>query len=131
MIGTPDARDELGKRAGERVARAGEIQKNVLAPALRKLSQPPVPHRLDDRIDEMFFDHLFGTLDMSDEEARKDFDRQLAEMARDELECAIERASLPDARRLKSISDSERVFFGALKKHFPDARSADTHGERG
>ena len=124
-LGEPDGRALVGRRATERVARAATIRSKVLYPALKQLTprQDPMPDDLDARIDEMFFDHLFQTLPMDEENARMAFDRRLVELARQELQHAISRSPGSDARRLKAISGAERAFRLGLAKHFPDTRT--------
>jgi CRISPR system Cascade subunit CasA len=127
-LGEPEARAALGRRAAERVTKAALMRSKVLYPALTQLSpRGMVPEdRLDTRVDDIFFDHLSETIEMTDEDARLAFDRKLEDLARDELQAAIDRCALADARRFKVISDAERMFSNCLRKHFPDVvRSPD------
>jgi hypothetical protein len=79
---------------------------------------------LDARVDEIFFDHLFQTLEMDDDAARLAFDQRLKDFAWAELQRAIDRSPIADARRLKAISEAERIFGAALWKNFPDVAIA-------
>jgi CRISPR system Cascade subunit CasA len=131
MLGKPDQREALGKRAAARVVSAAMMRSKVLYPSLKELALggTVAPDRLDGHVDEIFFDHLFRTLGLSDDEARLAFDRQLRDLAKQELEEAIARASIPDARRLKAISLAERRFASCLRRNFPDITSTSvTHG---
>src|SRR5207244_13616192 len=81
----------------------------------------PVADDVYAHFDEMYFDHLFKNVAMVDDDARLAFDKQLAELAWNELQRAIRKSGSPDARKLKAISDAERMFLLCLKKNFPDA----------
>jgi CRISPR system Cascade subunit CasA len=122
QLGQADARAKLGKRASERVIRAKMIGSKVLFPALKKLASggKVVDDSLDARVDEIFFDHLFVTLELSDEPARLAWDERLRDLGWNELQRAIERSCIAEARQFKAISDAESMFNGCLRKNFPD-----------
>jgi len=122
ILGQPDARAALGKRASERVASAQKMRSKVLFPALKQLVLQATPPNdgFDARVDEIFFDHLFGTIEMGDEEARLAFERELRVLAQVELAQAIDRSATADARRFKAISAAESMFNACLRKNFSD-----------
>jgi CRISPR system Cascade subunit CasA len=122
-LGNPDARAAIGRRAEERVASTEKMQRKVLYPALRQLGEL-VGDDLDALVDELFFEHLFATLDENDEDARLAWERELRDLAKDELERAISRCALPSARRFKVVSAAEGTFAGCLKRNFPDIQAA-------
>lgn len=99
------------------------MRRKVLYPAFKQLAAggPVVADGLDQRVDGMFFEHLAATLPMPEDAASVAFEVRLAELAWQELQRAIERSAAGDARRLKAISDAERMFEVCLRKHFPDA----------
>ena len=125
-LGQPDGRAVLGRRAVQRVASVATMRSKVLYPALKQLAEgaKPMSDDLDARVDDIFFDDLFGTLDMADDEAAVAFARRLADLAWRELQRSIDRTGAADAHRLKAISDAERMFKACLKKNFPDAAAA-------
>jgi CRISPR system Cascade subunit CasA len=125
-LGELDGRAVLGRRASARVASAATMRNKVLYPALKQLALGgrPMPDHLDARVDDVFFDHLFETLTMADDDARLAFEQRLAELAWRELQRAIDRSGTADARRLKAISEAERMFKACLKRAFPDAATA-------
>jgi CRISPR system Cascade subunit CasA len=126
-LGEAEARAALGRRAAERITTAATMRRNVLYPALKQLSlgSTVLEDRLEARVDDMFFDHLAETIDLTDDDARLTFERALAALAQKELQAAIGRCAFGDARKFKAISDAERMFNFCLHKHFPDAvRSA-------
>jgi CRISPR system Cascade subunit CasA len=124
----PDARAKLGRRAEERVASAQTMGSKVLFPALVRLGLTE-RKEFDSRVDELFFEHLFATLDQEDEPARLSWERQLQDTAREELERAISRCALPSARRFKVVSEAERMLAGCLRKNFPDVQAAGSATE--
>lgn len=121
-LGQPDGRAALGKRASGRVDAADKMRSKVLFPALQQiaLGEHVVPDRFTARVDDLFFDDLFGTLAASDDEARLAFDARIRDIAWSELQRAIDRCCVPDAQSLKAISAAERMFKGCLNKNFPD-----------
>jgi CRISPR system Cascade subunit CasA len=126
-LAQPDTRAMLGRRAEERVAATERMQRMVLYPALRQLG-PGVGTEFygtefDQRVDVMFFDRLFATLNDSDNDARLAWERELNHLAEEELERAISRCALPSARRYKVVSAAERKFAGCLRKNFPDIQA--------
>ena len=54
--------------------------------------------------------------------------RRLRDLARAELEVAIQRAALGEARHYKAISSAEGMFRGCLNKNFPDLEEANANG---
>jgi hypothetical protein len=72
------------------------------------------------RVDDVFFHHLFDHADASDAEANLAFERTLFALAQQELEKAIERCVVPDAQRLRAISEAEGLLRGCARKWFPD-----------
>lgn len=131
-LGQPDARALVGRRAEERVASTERMHNKVLYPALRQLGDV-AGDDFDARVDEMFFEHLFATLDHSDEDARLAWERELRGLAEAELERAISRCALPSGRRFKLVSAADGMFAGCLKKNFPDIQAArpETEGALG
>lgn len=120
-LGSPDTRAPVGRRAGVRVISAQTMRSKVLYPALRQLGATATDG-FDARVDEVFFDHLFSTLDDADEDARLAWERLLRDMAQTELHQAISRCALPSARRFKVTSAAERMFAGCMRKNFPDVQ---------
>lgn len=122
-LGSPDARAPVGRRAVDRVVSAKTMRSKVLYPALKQLGVV-ADDGFDARVDAVFFDHLFSTLDEADEDARLAWEGLLRNLARAEVQRAITRCALPCARRFKLVSAAESVLAGCLKKHFPDLQSS-------
>jgi hypothetical protein len=53
---------------------------------------------------------------------------KIKDIAWAELQRAIERCRVPDARRFKAISEAEGMFRGCLKNQFPDLTAASADG---
>lgn len=122
-LGQPDSRAVVGRRAEDRVASTEAMYRKVLYPALKQLGAV-ADDGFDARVDEIFFEHLFVTLDDSDEDARLAWERVLRDLAEAELAHAISRCALPIARRFKVLSAAHGIFAGCLKKNFPDIHAA-------
>jgi CRISPR system Cascade subunit CasA len=120
-LGQPHARKALAKRANDHVLQAKKMRTRVLFPALNKLSlgNETVPDEFDARVDEIFFDDLFATLEQADDEVQLGWDRRLRDVAWAELQRAIDRCCIPSARWYRAVTGAEGMFHGCLKKQFP------------
>jgi CRISPR system Cascade subunit CasA len=127
-LGQPEDRAVVALRATARVVAAEKMRSKVLYPALKQiaLGDTVVAGRFDALVDQMFFDHLFATIDLPEDEARVAFDARAREFAWNELQRAIDRCCVPDARRLRAISEAERMFHACLGKNFPDLVAAQS-----
>ena len=133
IFSDPKEREKLAKRAKNRVEEAAVMNTNILNPALLTLLQC-VPEKLNwkDRradgwrgqfetlVDQDFFNHLWADLARHSEEARHNWQQFLWDCARKILTSAEGAISLPAARRYKAIAAAERIFHGAVRKHFED-----------
>lgn len=125
LLAQSDTRATVGQRAEEHVASAERMGIKVLYPALKGLGEDAVAgNDFDARVDEVFFECLFATLDDSDEDARLAWERQLSGLAEAEVRRAMSRCALPNSRRFKLMSAAEGLFAGCLRKHFPDVVAA-------
>ncbi len=127
LLGEPQARARLGQRSTEAVQDAVKMRQKVLYPAMKCLGLAPADE-FDDRVDEIFFAALYEGLDLSSDEARLSWARRLRDLARAELEVAIQRAPLGEARHYKAISSAEGMFRGCLNKNFPDLEEVNANG---
>lgn len=128
LLGQPDGRDLLGRRASAAVQQAAKMRTKVLFGALKQvaLGETIPPECFDARVDDAFFDALLTSLEMNDDDARLDWERTLRDIAWSELQGAIDRCAVPDARRYRQISQAEGFFRASLKKQFPDLWSEQT-----
>ncbi|WP_232288360.1 type I-E CRISPR-associated protein Cse1/CasA [Anaeromyxobacter sp. K] len=120
----------LGALARERVQLAADVQRLVLKPAiLAYLQGAPDDLKFKDRradpwldahdaeVDRIFFERLWADLTRDVDGARNDWARTVLELARAQLESALEVAPVPIARRYRAIAAAERVFEGSARKH--------------
>lgn len=120
-LGQPDTRAAVGVRAAHWVEQAKKMRSNVLFPALKKvaLGETVVGDEFDPRVDEVFFNDLFASLDQGDDEANLVWDSRLNAIAWAELQRAIDRCCVPSARWYQAVSDAESVFRVYRSKQFP------------
>jgi CRISPR system Cascade subunit CasA len=124
-------RKALAAVAQERVEAAATVRTRVLLPAVLALLQgdPPKLQFKDDRprpwlgafedaVDVRFFERLWPDLDRPPAEARHDWERLLLDLARIQLDRAIESAPTPVARRYRAVAGGERMFDACQRKHF-------------
>jgi CRISPR system Cascade subunit CasA len=110
---------------------AADVQRFVLAPALLALVQggPKKLDYKDDRprrwleafdaaIDAEFFERLWADLDSPPPEARRAWTGRVLELARAQLDRALDEAPTPVARRYRAIAAAERVFEGSKRNKF-------------
>ncbi|MFW6085770.1 MAG: type I-E CRISPR-associated protein Cse1/CasA [Myxococcota bacterium] len=129
MFARSDARQQLGELAKRRVERAAEVQGRVLKPAVLVLLQggpeelnrkderaAPWLQAFDDDVDRVFFPSLWAAAEGDAETAEAAWERQLVDIAQQQLEMAIESAPIPQARRYRAIAAAERVFWGSARK---------------
>jgi CRISPR system Cascade subunit CasA len=122
----PEGREELGKRASDRIEFVSTAQKRALRPALCALFQGDPPEidfrderarpwidRLEDRIDRIFFARLWEDVDLSSEEARLKWMEEVLDLAGEILQEAIERSSVPEPRKYRGWAGAERIFRNA------------------
>jgi CRISPR system Cascade subunit CasA len=122
LLGQPEERVVAGRRATEWVAVADKMRSRVLFPGLKQvaLGGKVVQGQFDQEVDGVFFDLLFAGLDEHDDPARIRFETALRDIARRELQRAIDSCAVPDVQRFRMVTAAEAVFSWALKKHFPD-----------
>ena len=130
QLGHPDGRAALGMRATRQVEQATRMRSKVLFPSLKKLGlgEKVVQDSFDQHVDEIFFPLLLGDMERPDEVARLAWERTIKDIGWAELQRAIERCCVPDARRFKAISEAEGMFRGCLKNQFPDLTAAFAGG---
>ncbi|MFB6263811.1 MAG: type I-E CRISPR-associated protein Cse1/CasA [Bradymonadaceae bacterium] len=130
-------REQLGRRAKERIATTDAVERNVLYPSLAALLQAgqdrdvdydDVSHwidHFDDAVDEIFFEELWRSFDegMSDEEATLDWQETLFELAEQELERAIGSCPMPSILRYRAISAAKSRFWAAVREQLPEYAS--------
>lgn len=133
-LGQTETRATVGVRAAHNVEQAKKMRSNVLFPALKKvaLGETVAHDEFDARVDEIFFDNLFASLEQGDDEARLAWDRRLNEIAWAELQRAIDRCCVPSARWYQFVSNAEGMFRACRSKQFPTlVASFEPEGSQG
>jgi len=120
----PDTRQRLGRRAKAWIGIAEKMRAKVLFPALKRLAQQPPKDHFSARLDDVFFDRLFGSLEMPEDDVRMEFERLLRDIAWSELQRAIDTCPTPQGQRLRLVSEAEQLFNRCLRKHFSDIAGA-------
>jgi CRISPR system Cascade subunit CasA len=131
-----ETRDLLGNFAKARVERVGDVQRGILKPALCALLQGAPEDldlrddrpqrwldRLDDAVDDVFFDDLWRDFDREAGVADANWEGRLYDLARAQLDDAKRSAPVPVARDYRAAATAEIVFEGAarnrLRHRFP------------
>jgi len=129
LFGSTSQRKELATRAQEQVDIATTVQRNILYPALYSLLSAGSDEKVDSGkfnrwtnaydadVNDVFFQRLWDSLDLTRDEARLRWQRQLFDFAHDQLEDAINSTPLPSIRRYRAISAAESIFYGSAHKH--------------
>ena len=129
-----EARKTLAQLAEQRIDRVAKVQSKILRPTICTLIQgapdslnfkddraKPFVDRLDQEVDQIFFEQLWADLEVSPEEQALRWNRTLAELARAIFEHAIDHAPSPEARHYRAIAKAERRFYGAGYSLLPGA----------
>lgn len=123
-LGSAEGRKYIRERATQQVARTSEVQRKVLYPALAMLlaagegdRRPPRDQRpgrftkiYSDLVDAVFFESLWGSLDLHADAAQVRWDAHLRSSADTALQEAIRSVPLPASRREKAIALAEITF---------------------
>jgi CRISPR system Cascade subunit CasA len=129
LFGSSSQRKKLSDRAQEQVDTASDVQKSILYPALRSLLSAGTNEKVDSSkinrwtnaydtgVDDVFFQELWNSLDLTRDEARSSWQQHLFDLARKQLEYAIKSTPLPSVRRYRAISAAESIFYGSAHKH--------------
>jgi CRISPR system Cascade subunit CasA len=139
--------DPLAALATERVADASMIRGKVLRPALFALLQQgsetvdygsnttsaeaePWLDRFEQQVDATFFPELWREAAAEGDERerlRRDWRRQLADVAIDLLDDAARSVPQAAMRRYRAKVRARGLFFGLLHKHFQDLKIEERH----
>ena len=146
-LAADDGDDRLRKRAQSQMRMAADAAGKALRPALIILVQggPAEPswskpsndsltrphlEDFDARVDRVFFDRLWATLELDEAPARRSWAGVLADLARGVLAAAVERAPRSDLSRIMAHARARNLLEGSLHKQFPDlARVTDPEQE--
>jgi CRISPR system Cascade subunit CasA len=139
----PTGRARLGRLAMTRVQQTADVRRKALRMALLALVQGgPDKLKLDDdrmdrftarfeeRVDAIFFDHLWRDGDLDDDDvANANWLRTIVPLARTVLDEAVRTVALPSERRYRAEAAARRVFEGTVHNHFKLALTPTTTEE--
>ncbi len=130
--------EQVANLSQELVNIAANVEYRVLAPAIRKLSDPENSaarwikemdsaarwiKEMDHIVDDIFFEFLWESL----ERDKKTGDiltewkeKMVMELAYRQLQEAIRFSAIPDARRFEKIVAAERIFWASARKNCPE-----------
>jgi len=129
LFGSSSQRKELATRAQEQIDIATTVQRNILYPALYSLLSAGSDEKVDSGkfnrwtnaydadVNDVFFQRLWDSLDLTRDEARLRWQQNLFDFAHNQLEDAINSTPLPSIRRYRAISAAESIFYGSAHKH--------------
>jgi len=122
----------FARRADQWIDRASTMRSEVLNRALMQLALDTTapPDHFDDRVDEVFFSSLFVTVELPDEAAQLIWERQLSDLAWNELQKAIDFASVSASRWYRAVTSAEGAFHGCLARHFRTLVESDSASPR-
>ena len=138
LFGEPSLRKKLAERARERVSLVAKVQKQILYPAIATLLSSgrdeqvdwdqvrPWTDAFDEAVDERFFEQLWASVDMSQQEARAAWQSILFDEAEKQYENAEDSAPIADIHRYRAISEARGVFFGKAKDVLESANIFNT-----
>lgn len=125
-------RERLARRAQQWVEKAHDVQRKVLYPAVAALLSSGRNEKVDwDRVapwidafdravDERFFDRLWASVDLDDEEAAKAWQRFLWAQAQPPFEEAERGTPIAAIHRWHARSKARSIFEGSARRVLPD-----------
>lgn len=118
----------IAERARSRVALSSEVQKKILYPSLTAILNngtdqkidfekvAPWINRFDSIIDQRFFEALWASVEMDQEEARQQWSAILYEEAEKIYKEAERSTPITQLRRYRAVSKARSMFYGQAKK---------------
>jgi len=126
-------RERAAARSNQRVKDVATVRAKALRPALLTLLQGARenPDWTDERpgkwlqdfqrrVDSAFFPLLWKSMNMSDEDAQRDWHEELRGLGWSVLLAAEKSLPVPGARRYRALAVAERIYVGAILNNFPE-----------
>lgn len=138
LFGSPDDVELLSRRSRAQVEDADTARSKILYPALARLFAAGRDERpdadklgrwtraLERDVDQIFFTRLWASVDEDPDVSRERFRRELLDLARGQLEDAIQSAPLSSVRRWRGIADAESMFAASARRRFPELFEQET-----
>lgn len=117
----------MAKRARKRVERTSQVTRQIIFPAISQLLSAGESSRLDYNtivpwisrfnraIDHRFFDELWETVEKSEDQAAREWDKLLLKEAEQVQKQAERSLPVSDIRRLRAVSSARGVFYGKAR----------------
>ncbi|NBC26642.1 MAG: type I-E CRISPR-associated protein Cse1/CasA [Bacteroidetes bacterium] len=128
LFGNTSTKETLAKRAKQRISLTYDVQRKVLWPSISSLLSSgsgnkvdyekvaPWINRFDSTIDQRFFEALWVSVEMDQEEARQQWSAILFEEAEKIYKEAERSTPITQLRRYRAISKARGMFYGQAKK---------------
>jgi CRISPR system Cascade subunit CasA len=134
-----DIRQKLAEISEQRVEMAQEVESRVLRPAVaalltggRRDEQPdwdvvqPWIDAFDSRVNEVFFEKLWGAAGLDKREAQTEWEHFLKIQARKQFEAASENVPIPDLRKWRALSAARSIFESRIREVLEMAHDDET-----
>lgn len=130
LFNKTSVKELIAKRAKERISITYDVQRKILRPAISTLlssgSEQRVEYekvaswinRFDKQIDHRFFESLWASVDLEQEEAKCKWEEALFEEAEKIYKEAERSTPISQLRRLRAVSKARSMFYGQAKKVF-------------
>jgi CRISPR system Cascade subunit CasA len=131
---------DVAERSRSRIQVVGEVENRVLRPAISELfkksrdedvEREDVQPWLDDfseAVDDIFFESLWESFrkGLDEDEANRQWDRILFDLAKDQFENAEKSVPIPTGRRWRAVSVAKNVLRGTCRKVLNNAFKSET-----
>lgn len=128
LFGNTSKKEQLAKRAKQRISLVEDVQRKVLRPALSSLLSSGTDQKVDyekvkpwivnfdQEIDQRFFESLWASAEMDQEEATRQWEEILLEEAKKQFKQAERSTPIAQLRRLRAVSKARSMFYGQVHR---------------
>ncbi len=139
----PSEREKLAGRAQERVARAAEVQKSILYPAIASLLSSgrggkvdwdrvrPWTDAFDRAVDARFFESLWASVGVGAAAARQQWESLLLTEAEEQFEAAKGATPIAAIHRWRAVSKAQSIFNGRARSVLAHAFNTERFNQSG
>lgn len=136
LLGAPSEQRQLALMSKARVEAAEKMRRQVLYPALGRLStegrdSKPDAGKLsrwtegfEEKVDACFFPELWSAFELEEHDARKQWQAVLEGFALEQLEDAIQGMPVSTSGYWRAVSAAESMFHACLRRHFGENEEA-------
>ena len=128
LFGNTSTKEQLAKRAKQRISLVEDVQRKVLRPALSSLLSSGADQKVDyekvkpwivnfdQEIDRRFFESLWASVELDQEEATLQWEEILLKEAEKQFKQAERSTPIAQLRRLRAVSKARSIFYGQVHK---------------